>query len=222
MDFDDKLNQILRYVFSESELDYPNEWERFRQERERLRQLAAREQAQAAEREQAKELQAKMAQAGGFTNWFQGREWSPGNDFELVWDVETGDGILLPSVRKRDKNLRLFIPWVLVEFMPQHAVAGTVTEAEPTRTYPFAQFDIDDWPSKGDFDWDVDDLYRSGTLGRNVSVSPRAAMALFNSDKNHYHMLRGDDKDLVDEIIEKRIMEWFSEHEFDTERQEDY
>ena len=41
MNFEERLNRILNKIMFESEFDYLNDWERFRQERDKLRRQAA-------------------------------------------------------------------------------------------------------------------------------------------------------------------------------------
>lgn len=237
MNFEERLNRILNNVLSESEFDYLNDWEKFRQERERLRQQAQDDQRKAADDEASRKFQDLVNRAGGFAKWVSGNnpDWQPPSQFELVEDIETGSGILLPSLKKKGKDLYLFIPWALVEFRnPTKRFEGEIL-----RIFPFCQFDEAGWPSKSDFEWesarpysgtgsqelhDKDPDYyftHDTTWNKRRRLNEKAAMRLFESDKNHYHMLRGADKDIVDTIVESSVEDWFHDHQ-EIESQEDY
>lgn len=237
MDFHERLERALGRVLTEAEFDYTNDWERFRQEREQLRKQAAEDQRAAADREINKELQDKITRAGGFSNWVAGKNpnWQPPEQFEIIEDIETSDGILLPSLRQKGKELHLFIPWALVEYRNP----TSNHEGEILKIFPFCQFDIEGWPNQSDFEWDTSRPYSSTgipephdkdpnyyfthdtTWNKRQEVNVKAAIRLFESDKNHYHMLRGEDKKVVDLLVENRVEEWFYDHQ-QTESPEDY
>jgi hypothetical protein len=228
MSFNDKLNKTLQKILSESEFDYENDWEKFRQEREKLRQQAAADQRKAADAEANQELQQKINRSGGFSQWFKkDADWEPPEHLVIVNDIETGEGILLPSLQKKGKELYLFIPWALAEVVdPTKTLQGRVDNI-----FPFCQFEEDKWPSKQDFDWehsrprspsgvpdkhDADPEYyflHDVTWNKRDQLNDKAALRLFESDKNHYHMLRGDDKAIVDHIVQEAVEEWFRENQ---------
>lgn len=211
MPFDDELNRALSKILFESELDYQNDWERFRQERELLRQQVARDQALAAQNEAQKALQNKISRSGGFLQYAKGHDadWRPPTTSAIISDVETGNGILLPSLKARGKDLYCFIPWVFVQYEPRHGANDLNIEG----IYPFVQFEDDKWPTQDDFNWKESDLYSTGTLGRYAMVDDKQTFALYNSDKNHYHMLRGADKHFVDSVVESAVEGWIDEQE---------
>lgn len=238
MGFNDKLNKILQKLLAESEFDYLNDWERFRQEREKARQQAAEDQRKAADDEAAQKLQHSITRAGGLGKWMQSDpDWRPPSHLVLVEDIETTHGLLLPSLKKKGKELYLFIPWALVEITnPTKNIEGELGDV-----YPFCQFEEDKWPSQADFDWeyarpynqqsggvpaqhDADSEYyflHDVTWNKRNRLNEKAALRLFESDKNHYHMLRGDDKALVDALTKEQAEEWFYENQ-EVEEYSDY
>ena len=236
MNFKYRLRQILNKILSESEFDYQNDWEKFRQERENLRRQAAADQLKAADDEAAGKLQQKINRVGGLHNWMKtDADWQPPEKLILIDDIETGHGLLLPSIQKKGKELYLFIPWALVE-----VTNPTVyKEGNTGKIFPFCQFEEDRWPSKPDFEWeysrprsesgvpdkhDRDPEYyflHDVAWNKRNNLNDKAAMRLFESDKNHYHMLRGDDKAVVDSIVQDKADDWFRENQ-ETEDYEDF
>lgn len=236
MNFEERLNRILNKIMFESEFDYLNDWERFRQEREKLRRQAAEDQRKAADDEAGRKLQHDITRAGGLGKWLTNDpNWRPSSHLVLIEDIETGEGLLLPSLRKKGKELYLFIPWALVEITnPTPHIEGEIG-----KTYPFCQFEEDKWPSQTDFDWqharprspsgvpaphDVDPEYyflHDVTWNKRYQLNEKAAIRLFESDKNHYHMLRGDDKAIVDTLVENKAEDWFRDNQ-EIEKYEDY
>ena len=236
MNFKYRLQQILNKILFESEFDYENDWERFRQERENLRQQAAADQHKAADDEASGKLQQKINRVGGLHNWIKtDADWQPPEKLTLIDDIETGQGLLLPSIQKKGKDLYLFIPWALVEITNP----TVYKEGNIGKIFPFCQFEEGQWPSKSDFEWeysrprsesgvpeqhDIDPEYyflHDTAWNKRNNLNDKAAMRLFESDKNHYHMLRGDDKAIVDSIVQDKAEDWFRDNQ-ETEDYEDF
>jgi len=220
----------LRSLFTES--DYTNNWEEFRRERERLRKLAADDQAKAREDEIQDTFQQEIQRYGGFDKWVKGVDpkWDPGEKLVCVHDVETTNGLILPSLRAKNKDLVLFIDWALIRIVPPYYTTSTNEwmEGRLLGIYPFCQFDPDKWPNTSDFDWEwtqskeapqADHLYDI-TYKHHTVLNDRAAVQLFDSDKNHYHMLTGVDKDAVDQLTERKAEQHLSNME--PEKYSDY
>lgn len=209
-DFRDKLNRAL-YLFTESPLDYTNDWESFRANREKVRQQAIDDQRAERERHEQEIMAGKIAQSGGLSKWMQqgsqkGKEWRPPPSNALIPDVETGNGILLPSVKQRGKELYMLIPWVWVQYIQPSKGSFQHDENELTGVHPFCQFDMDNWPVHDDFDFSIDHSYN-----RHTAPDFNKVKEVFESDKNHYHMLRGADKEIVDKIVDRAVTSWFEE-----------
>jgi len=150
-------------------------------------------------------------------------DWEPSDTLECIQDVETTKGIILPSLRAKNKNLVLFVDWALIRIIPPFK---TPSADEPhvgklLSIYPFCQFESDKWPNTSDFDWDLarpeggqsSEFVFDTTWNKRLRLNNKAAMQLFDSDKNHYHMLAGADKNVVDSLVEERAEEYLSEME---------
>jgi len=221
MNFEGRLRKILRSLFVES--DYTNNWEEFRQERERLRTQAAEDQDKAHKDEIQDKFQQHVQKYGGFAKWMANSDWEPGDEFQCLEDIETGNGILLPSLRAKNKDLVLFIPWALIRIIPPFKSQGSdeVNEGQLLDTYPFCQFESDNWPNASDFDWESvreegeqpSDFVFDETWNKRLQLNDKAAMKLFSSDKNHYHMLNGADKAVVDNLVDQKVEIYLSEIE---------
>lgn len=215
MSFENRLQRAIDKLVLETELDYSQDWEKHRQQREEMRRQAALDQQQAGQADAKAKLNQEISTTGGFRKWAtqdpaKRSGWQPPLETKIIWDVETENGIILPSVKARGKNIHLFIPWIWIEYRP-----GTVN-TDPTieQLNVFAQFDEDQWPAKDDFNW-------SSSQVEQGTKNPKILRALCDSDANHYHMLRGADKTLVDTIAE-RAADGFLDDYFDTVSQDEY
>lgn len=211
MSFNRKLNEALNRLLREDPLDYTSDWEQFRSDRDNVRQQAMQDQRDEWERRQQARMTGEITQSGGPQAWLKrgGGDWRPPANEDIIWDVEMGEGILLPSVKAKGKDIRLMIPWVYVTYIQPSKGSNTHYENELGEPKPFCQFDLDNWPVKDDFDYDIDiDPYPGS---RKYVTDYKKVMQVYESDKNHYHMLRGVDKDVVDNIVSNAVDEWFQE-----------